>query len=70
MGGARIGATTRTSEVPRGVVSGPGDCRGVDAGFEGAGFEGAGFEGAGFEGAGFEEMAGSVLDGPLTEPSN
>ena len=55
MGGARIGATARTSEVPRGVVSGPGDCRGVDAGFEGAGFE---------------EMAGSVLDGPLTEPSN
>ena len=60
MGGAHIGATARTSEVPCGVVSGPGDCRGVDAGFEGAGFEGAGFE----------EMAGLVLDGPLTEPSN
>ena len=60
MGGTRIGATARTSEVPRGVVSRPGDCHGVDAGFKGAGFEGAGFE----------EMAGSVLDGPLTEPSN
>ena len=60
MGGAHIGVTTRTSEVPHGVISGPGDCRGMDAGFEGAGFEGAGFE----------EMAGSVLDGPLMEPSN
>ena len=38
----------------------PGDCRGVDAGFEDAGFEGAGFE----------EMVGAVLDGPLMEPSN
>ena len=65
MGGTRIGVTARTSEVPCGVISGPGDCRGVDAGFEGAGFEGAGFEGAGFE-----EMAGSVLDGLLMEPSN